>query len=228
MSTPTTNFGLLKGDDSDDAENYLHVSLATSLDIIDNMLRAVTGGFTVASGGLAVSTGTVGIGTVPLSYVGEYLVPVLVSASTSQYGLLSTPVCSSSATNELDAIFAVPQTPAVAMTCSAVIGLHCGTAIKGAGSTITSSYGIVVEVQNTGTTNNYGILIQAPSGGASANIGLLNNGAAVVNGSSTALGFFGGAGTTRQTITGSRGSNAALASLLTALAAYGLLTDSSS
>jgi hypothetical protein len=32
----------------------------------------------------------------------------------------------------------------------------------------------------------------------------------------------------RQTITGSRGGNAALASLLTALAAFGLITDSSS
>lgn len=39
------------------------------------------------------------------------------------------------------------------------------------------------------------------------------------------LGFFQAAGTTKQTITGSRGGNAALASLLTALAAYGIITD---
>jgi hypothetical protein len=44
----------------------------------------------------------------------------------------------------------------------------------------------------------------------------------------TALGAFGGSGTTKQTVTGSRGANAALASLLTALAAYGLITDGSS
>ena len=43
-----------------------------------------------------------------------------------------------------------------------------------------------------------------------------------------ALGFYGTTATTKQTVTGSRGSNAALASLLTALAAYGLITDSSS
>jgi hypothetical protein len=43
------------------------------------------------------------------------------------------------------------------------------------------------------------------------------------------LGFFNDATpATKQTVTGSRGANAALASLLTALAAYGLITDSSS
>ena len=41
-------------------------------------------------------------------------------------------------------------------------------------------------------------------------------------------GFFGSAGTAKPTVTGSRGGNAALASLLTALAGLGLLTDSSS
>ena len=44
-----------------------------------------------------------------------------------------------------------------------------------------------------------------------------------------ALGFFNAATpATKQTVTGSRGANAALASLLTALATYGLVTDSSS
>lgn len=42
------------------------------------------------------------------------------------------------------------------------------------------------------------------------------------------IGVFGTAPTTKKTVTGSRGSNAALTSLLTALAAYGLITDSSS
>jgi hypothetical protein len=42
------------------------------------------------------------------------------------------------------------------------------------------------------------------------------------------LAFFNGTATTKQTVTGSRGGNAALASLLTALAAYGLITNSSS
>lgn len=40
------------------------------------------------------------------------------------------------------------------------------------------------------------------------------------------LAFYGGSATTQPTITGSRGGNAALASLLTALAAFGLIVDS--
>ena len=43
-----------------------------------------------------------------------------------------------------------------------------------------------------------------------------------------AIGFYTTAPQTKQTVTGSRGGNAALASLLTALATIGLLTDSSS
>lgn len=42
------------------------------------------------------------------------------------------------------------------------------------------------------------------------------------------LGFFGGSPAAKPTVTGAKGSNAALASLLTALAGLGLLTDSSS
>lgn len=45
---------------------------------------------------------------------------------------------------------------------------------------------------------------------------------------SAALSFFGGSVAAKQTVTGSRGGNAALANLLTALAAYGLITDSTS
>ena len=48
----------------------------------------------------------------------------------------------------------------------------------------------------------------------------------IVQKSGGTLGFLGTNGTTKQTITGSRSANAALASLLTALAAHGLITDS--
>lgn len=48
------------------------------------------------------------------------------------------------------------------------------------------------------------------------------------SGSAPLLGFFGGNAAAKPTVTGSRGANAALASLLTALAGLGLLTDSSS
>jgi hypothetical protein len=48
------------------------------------------------------------------------------------------------------------------------------------------------------------------------------------NGSAPLLSFFGGAAQAKPTVTGSRGGNAALASLLTALAGFSLITDSSS
>jgi hypothetical protein len=50
--------------------------------------------------------------------------------------------------------------------------------------------------------------------------------ALIVQKSGGTLGFLGTGGVTKQTITGSRGGNVALASLLTALAAHGLITDS--
>jgi hypothetical protein len=49
---------------------------------------------------------------------------------------------------------------------------------------------------------------------------------AEANGSAPMLGFLGASAVARPTVTGSRGGNAALASLLTALASLGLLTDS--
>lgn len=54
----------------------------------------------------------------------------------------------------------------------------------------------------------------------------ISSGGAFLFGNSN-TGFFGGAGAAKQTVTGSKGANAALTSLLTALAAYGFVTDSS-
>lgn len=47
------------------------------------------------------------------------------------------------------------------------------------------------------------------------------------SGSAATIGFYGTSAVAKQTVTGAKGSNAALASLLTALAALGLITDSS-
>lgn len=50
----------------------------------------------------------------------------------------------------------------------------------------------------------------------------------VIEWGANTLGFFNAAPTAKLTVTGSRGGNAALASLLTQLASYGLITDGSS
>jgi hypothetical protein len=49
-----------------------------------------------------------------------------------------------------------------------------------------------------------------------------------LDGTANQIGFYGTAPAAKQTVTGSRGGNAALASLITALATYGLVTDGSS
>lgn len=70
------------------------------------------------------------------------------------------------------------------------------------------------------------------TGGLTVSTGQTTVGSIDINGDlehdGTFLGLFGTAPTTIQTVTGSRGGNAALASLLTKLATYGLIIDSSS
>lgn len=56
----------------------------------------------------------------------------------------------------------------------------------------------------------------------------MNGNVAIGNGTGDTVAFYGAAGSTQQTVTGSRGGNAALASLLTALATLGVIVDSSS
>lgn len=78
------------------------------------------------------------------------------------------------------------------------------------GSTADSTK-ISLRAQNSGSTDlfyvrNDGFLFLAPAAGS--------------------LGFFAASGVTKQTVTGSKGANAALTSLMSALAAYGLVTDS--
>lgn len=72
------------------------------------------------------------------------------------------------------------------------------------------------------------VTVVAP-GVANADIILYGKGAgsAILGLSAGKVGFFQATGAVKQTVTGSRGGNAALASLLTALAAYGIITDGS-
>ena len=65
-------------------------------------------------------------------------------------------------------------------------------------------------------------------GGGVPGVTVASTGAVIVGGAgSPTMGFFGATGTAKPAVTGSRGANAALASLLTTLANLGLLTDSS-
>ncbi len=172
MSTPTTNFALGKGVDADNAEVYLTVTLAAALDTIDTNLRTVTGGFTVTTGGLTVTAGTVGIGAAAATQIGLYVTGAILSGATAQYGVDVTATGSSAGTSEITGVNSIPVTQATSFTVTTVAGFHAGNPVKGAGSTITSAYGLLVDPVTSGNTNNYGLYVGTPSGGSGANIGL--------------------------------------------------------
>lgn len=78
----------------------------------------------------------------------------------------------------------------------------------------------------------FGFIVVQPEGAPSVLrldvLGKGNGGVKISAGVSDPIGFFGGTPVGKPTVTGSRGGNAALASLLSQLAALGLITDSTS
>lgn len=125
-------------------------------------------------------------------------------------------------------------------TITYAIAGYFGDVVKPGTGTITNQIGVYIPDQTKGSTKvglqidqTTGFAIYCGGAGAvyfagttTANGTLTIGGTLDHNGSTVA--FYNQAGTTRQTITGSRGGNAALASLLTALAATGLIIDSTS
>jgi hypothetical protein len=86
-----------------------------------------------------------------------------------------------------------------------------------------------VSTTNPGFCPNRGDLATGIGGHDTANeVTMVSNSTIRVHANSTGLGFFAATPVAKPTVTGSRGGNAALASLLTALANLGLVTDSSS
>lgn len=83
-----------------------------------------------------------------------------------------------------------------------------------------------VTITTAGSSTNSAVSIQ---GKGSSGVKIRDGaGALKIQVSTTGVGFFAATPSAKPTVTGSRGANAALASLLTALAGFGLLTDSSS
>jgi hypothetical protein len=114
------------------------------------------------------------------------------------------------ATNRAVRVRAPTYTAAAAMTITDAVTFEISgapTAAGGGGATPT-------------LTNRYAFRVAADLAAFDGSVRLAGGGGTVA--------FFGGNGTGKPSITGSRGGNAALASLLTALANMGLLTDSTS
>lgn len=116
-------------------------------------------------------------------------------------------------------------------------GLNLGTGTGATGGQISASgsagFGVgaqsnvrlIVRGQDA-TSSNFALFVQDSA--AATLFSVRDDGAVQVAKSGAAIGFYGSAGTTKPTVSGSRAGNAALASLLTALSNLGLLTDSSS
>lgn len=103
-----------------------------------------------------------------------------------------------------------------------------GIAALAAGASVSGVSGSnTLLVTGDGTTSAHNAMLVQNSVGTNL-LTLRNDGLLVVGSSASVLAFFGGAGAGKATVTGSRGGNAALASLLTTLASYGLITDSTS
>ncbi len=72
--------------------------------------------------------------------------------SANQYGIVSAPTGNNSASGSCVAIYASPQTAAVAYAFPITIGIQIDDAGKGSGSTITTQYGLKIEDQTQGGT----------------------------------------------------------------------------
>ncbi len=103
----------------------------------------------------------------------------------------------------------------------------------GIGITAASSGGITMLAGNSGLTSPTGVSITEAGAGAGTGVTIQSNlrsvdieAGAKLSLNANQLSFFSATGTGKPTITGSKGGNAALASLLTALAGFGLIVDS--
>jgi hypothetical protein len=104
--------------------------------------------------------GYMGIGGAGSNTIGLYLKNTI-STGNIQYGIAAAPV--GNGTNQINGIWSGPATAASSFTAGTVAAIRAANATKGAGSTITNLYGLVVEDQTQGT-NNYGITSLVSSG----------------------------------------------------------------
>lgn len=95
---------------------------------------------------------TLGLSALPVSYIGVYNTFAL-SGNAQQYGEVLGPTGSSAATTSIRALQTQPATAAAAFTCGEVTSIAIQDATKGAGSTITTQYGIYINSQTQGGTN---------------------------------------------------------------------------
>lgn len=115
----------------------------------------------ISSAGLGV-TGSLGVGAAAVTDKQIYARSSTLS-SAIQTGIYSYPVGNSSATTSVRAFFGKLQTSAAAFTVGEASAFYADDLTKGAGSTVTSQYGLFVADQTQGASN-YGIRNSVTSG----------------------------------------------------------------
>lgn len=137
-------------------------------------LTITTSGLTVTAGGAQIA-GNLGLaGSAPTT---NRVISIVGSATTgtTQRAMYANPTFDNTASSEASGIFISTATQAAAWTLPVAHGIRIDSPALGAGSAITTNYGILINAMTTGTDANYGLYINAPSG-ATTNIGLYNAG----------------------------------------------------
>jgi len=107
---------------------------------------------TLSASGNSTLTGAVGFGAAPSAARWLNVTPAT-SGSANQYGAFISPTVSAEATGTATGVYARVLTAAVAFTAANVAAIKAANATKGAGSTISTQYGVYVEPMTVGSTN---------------------------------------------------------------------------
>lgn len=134
----------------------------------------VTGVMTLVNGAY-VSGGTIAFGmNPPPASIGVYLSSgMLLTGSTQQQGVNVQFTANSAATSTVDGVYSAPATQAASFTVGTLSDFHAGNPTKGAGSTITTAQGMMIDAITVGGVNNYGLVVNTPSGGSADNISIV-------------------------------------------------------
>lgn len=152
----------------------IYINTPTGAATINRALHIAGGGVQIAGGGLAFSavaagTNNVAIGRTAAPSTGLIVEGAIVTASgNAAYGAFFDVTMDATATSSGTATFTKLVTAAAAFTMVSGYGLYVDTPSKGAGSAITTAYGIMVKAQTQGGTTNVGIQVEAASGGSGA------------------------------------------------------------
>ena len=146
-------------------------------------------GLTVTSGGATIAAGNLGVGPVALTLNSAIRIGGTTLVGPVQYGFRYDGIFGSDAIVEANALYVEGNTTAAAYTMAQGAGIRVANWGLGAGSTITTLYGITIASMTKGATNNYGLYIAAPSGGSAVNNAIYANGTSILAATSGNVGI---------------------------------------